>query len=151
MSQLYGEVASTEADKKAAIALVKRGGSFIHSHPEQIYVHGLDFSQQRYYLHEAHTQIAIGWNKEAKYTLDRVKCDPGTWWQLYHDYYYAKSDANLGNHQTATVAAMGCAELAQKFSSPMNVARVGTIYNQLVVSPYGGDSDVLELGRMLGR
>src|SRR2546430_3787709 len=151
MSQLYGEVASTEVDKKAAMALVERGGSFVLSHPEQIYVHGLDSSLQGYYLRRAHTQIAIGQNREAQYTLDRVEYKLGTWWQFYHDYYYAQSYANLGYHETATTAAMNCAELAQKFSSPMNSVRVGKIYNQLVVSPYGGDSDVLELGRMLGR
>lgn len=151
MSTLYAKVATTETDKKAAMALLDRGGSIVRSYPEQVYVYGLDSSLQGYYLRQGSTLASIGWNRDALYALDLVQCSPDSWWSAYRDLYSAQAYLNLGKYDFATSHAMESALIARKFSSPMNIARIASIHSQILASPYGKSSDVTELGRLLKR
>lgn len=148
VSTLYARVAATASDKSAALRLAGYSESFVRSHPEPIYVYGLDSSQQAYHIRKAHTQINVGQPTEALYTLDLLQYDTDPWICYYRDLYTAQAYQKLGNYGVVVSCAEECLKIARKFSSPMNVARVQTIHDQLVLRGYNG-RDLTQFGRML--
>lgn len=149
VSTLYARAATTATERKEARTLLRYAEPFVHSHPDLIDIHGLDCSLWGYHVREAHTLIGVGEPNAALCTLRYMEQPtPGSWGNAYQLQYEARAHTELGNLGVATLCAEECLKIALKFKSPMNVARVQVIRNDIVKRGYNS-KDLVELDRML--